>query len=271
MVWRSFAWHLQLRYQLVRRRLASVQLLEKHIGSWWLWLHLCAWNAESVAQGIGRRSESGLTFVQIGANDGVLNDPIHDTVVRHRWRGLLVEPIPWIFDKLIENYRGVDGLEFENAAIAPIDGTMTMFYVERQPGDPDFFDQLFTFDEATIRSHHDAAEDFDSRVRQTDVRGLTLSSMLKQHHIGAVDVLHIDAEGFDLEILKQIDFAAPWAPRFILFEVKHLSQDSYRAARALLRHAGYRFFPIWHDAFAYRGAPQRRGSKESLAGSAASP
>lgn len=31
-------------------------------------------------------------FVQIGANDGRLDDPLRDSILRHNWRGVLVEP-----------------------------------------------------------------------------------------------------------------------------------------------------------------------------------
>ena len=47
-------------------------------------------------------------FVQIGANDGrslggtpgVTDDPIFEYVHTYRWSGLLVEPIPYLFDRL---------------------------------------------------------------------------------------------------------------------------------------------------------------------------
>lgn len=224
---------------------------------WWPWLHLCAWNAESIADGIGRRSRSGLRFVQIGANDGVLNDPIHASVQRYGWHGLLVEPIPWIFDRLVANYSGAEGMSFENAAISATDGTMPMFYVERRDGDPDFLDQLFSFDEEILRSHRYASEDFDERVVRTEVNALTMPSLVARHGIETIDVLHIDTEGYDVEILKQVDFSAQWAPRFILFEIKHLDPGTYRQARSMLRAAGYRVFPVWHDAFAYRDHPRR--------------
>lgn len=247
-------WWIEIGLQLVRRRLARSNLLDGRL-PWGPWLHLCAWNAQSVARAIGRLSPAGLRFVQIGANDGELADPLSDTVRRHGWRGVLVEPIPWIYERLVANYQGTEGLTFVNAAIAERDGVRPMYFVERQPDDPDFFDGLFSFDEAVLRSHRSARADFDERIETTEVRTLTFRSLLEHTGTSAIDLLHIDAEGYDFEILKQIDFEAHWAPRFILFEVKHLDPDTMRSARAMLRRAGYRWFPIWHDALAYRGAP----------------
>ena len=57
-------------------------------------------------------------FVQIGANDGVRNDPLWETVTRLRLRGLLVEPVPDLFARLKANYSDCPNLLFEQAAVA---------------------------------------------------------------------------------------------------------------------------------------------------------
>jgi hypothetical protein len=76
-------------------------------------------------------------FVQVGAFDGRTNDPIHDLVRRHGWRGVLVEPQPEPFARLRETYAGVDGLVLVNAAVAEQRGSMTLWRVgDPQPDDP---------------------------------------------------------------------------------------------------------------------------------------
>ena len=32
------------------------------------------------------------TFVQIGSNDGIKNDPLHRYIKKNNWKGILVEP-----------------------------------------------------------------------------------------------------------------------------------------------------------------------------------
>ena len=44
-------------------------------------------------------------FVQIGANDGFKADPIYLYVRKYGWKGILVEPVSYIFEKLKENYK----------------------------------------------------------------------------------------------------------------------------------------------------------------------
>jgi hypothetical protein len=44
-------------------------------------------------------------FIQIGANDGISNDPIREFVIRNsNWRGVFVEPLPEFFSRCRYNY-----------------------------------------------------------------------------------------------------------------------------------------------------------------------
>ena len=64
----------------------------------------------------GRR----VTFLQVGASDGLRWDPIRSFIVRDAWDGILVEPLPSVFDLLQSNYGYVkkSKLVFVNAAIS---------------------------------------------------------------------------------------------------------------------------------------------------------
>ena len=39
-------------------------------------------------------------FIQVGANDGVMCDPIRQFIVKHSWGCILVEPVPDYFELL---------------------------------------------------------------------------------------------------------------------------------------------------------------------------
>ena len=56
-------------------------------------------------------------FIQIGANDGFKADPIYLYVRKYGWKGILVEPVSYIFEKLKKNYKGIPNISFENVAI----------------------------------------------------------------------------------------------------------------------------------------------------------
>jgi Methyltransferase FkbM domain len=69
-------------------------------------------------------------FLQVGAYDGVIDDPLHERVREGNWHGILVEPQPSHFRRLLENYAGIEGLTFVNAAISEERGLRRMFVIQ---------------------------------------------------------------------------------------------------------------------------------------------
>jgi FkbM family methyltransferase len=253
---RRYLFETTVRWQLVRRQIRRIEWADCHL-PWRLWCALCAWNAAAVAEAIGRRSRRSLRFVQIGSNDGVLNDPLHAVVRTHRWTGVLVEPIPAIFDELVANYADVPGLAFENVAVGSGEGKATIFTLDPRPDDPDWAAQLSSFDREVLLSHREALADLEERILEVPIEAVTVPALVRRHRIESLDLLHVDAEGHDYEVLHQIDFAAPWAPRFVIFEKKHMGREAYLATKGLLRRAGYRCVNVWPDELAYRESPHR--------------
>jgi FkbM family methyltransferase len=239
-----------------RRRVVRSDWLNRHL-PWVLWCAVGAADSLTVAWVVARRAGRPLTFVQIGSNDGVIHDPLHSVVRACGWSGVLVEPLPGMFERLVANYDGVPGLVFENAAVGTVDGTSTLYSVDPRPGDPYWVDQIASFDRATIRSHADVIAGVEERIVEVPVASLTLPTLVSRHGLASIDVLHIDVEGYDFEVLKQIEFSSSWAPTFIIYEREHFDRQTDRAARRMLRAAGYRCIDIWPDQFAFRATPER--------------
>jgi FkbM family methyltransferase len=252
-------WELSVRSVLARRHLAGHRL-DSWL-PWWLWCRLCAVDGATVADALGRRWPVPLTFVQIGSNDGVHGDPLHRAVVEHHWRGVLVEPVPDLFERLVANYQGTSGVVFDNIAVNRCDGPMSLWTLEGRPGDPEWIDQLATFDHEILLRHCAEVPHLDSRIRHIRVDGLTLPSLIDKHGLEAVDLLHVDAEGFDLEVLSQVDVTARWAPRVVIFEKKHMDAADYGRAWDRFRRAGYRRVNLWPDEMWNRSLPRRAGSR----------
>src|ERR1700692_184685 len=54
-------------------------------------------------------------FVNIGANDGVAGDPLVDLIRHNGWcKGIFVEPVSFLFERLRKNYGSSDRFIFEN-------------------------------------------------------------------------------------------------------------------------------------------------------------
>lgn len=224
---------------------------------WTLWLWLCPPDADAIVRELGRRWPGPLRFVQIGSNDGVTNDPLNETVRARGWSGVLVEPLPRMFERLVANYQGVPGLTFANVAIAPEEGTLTLYTVERRPGEPEWADQIASFDREVTMRHTYALKDLENRIVPVDVECLTIGSLVARYGLTTIDLLHIDAEGLDYELVSALPMNEPWTPRFLIFEAKHMTVENYDSLRARLKRGGYHFFDVHPDVFAYRTVPGR--------------
>ena len=75
-------------------------------------------------------------FIEIGSNAGDHHDHLRPLILSRQWRGLMVEPVPYVFDRLQSNYGDLDRVTLVNVAIADRDGRLP-FYHLREAGDSD--------------------------------------------------------------------------------------------------------------------------------------
>lgn len=125
-------------------------------------------------------------FLDIGAFDGVNLSNTRELIERG-WTGVMVEPSPSVFPRLVENTKE-PGITLINAAIASIDGHV------------DFWDN----DQAVataVPSEMDRWE--DQAFKKCRVPAMTVSTLLSQNP-GPYHFISIDAEGMDYDILRQI-------------------------------------------------------------------
>jgi FkbM family methyltransferase len=174
-----------------------------------------------------------LFFVQIGANDGCSDDPLHGYVTRHHWRGLLAEPQPAAFAQLQANYATEEQLEFANVAVGAVDGEATLYVDAGTPGACGS-SLIASFDREVLLKSVGSAE----RIRQIQVPVLTPASLLRQHAVSRVDLLVIDTEGYDYEILKVWDFRV-FRPIMIVLEHLNLGPADRAECWRLLTREGY--------------------------------
>jgi FkbM family methyltransferase len=207
-------------------------------------------------------------FIEIGANDGVQYSQLRPFIVSLPWSGVMVEPVPWLFSRLRDNYRENERLGFENAAISEADGTVPFYYVppagdQESEADPIWTDAVGSLSRAEVEATLDAARKFaaqspniqlpdvSSRIERIDVASLTFESLCRKHGIERLDLLLIDAEGYDWEIIKRIDFERH-RPRLLIFESLHFSAEERDQSTAHLEGLGYELlyegFDTWcHD------------------------
>lgn len=185
-------------------------------------------------------SKQAVFFVQVGSNDAGYGDPLAFFTRHYGWRGLMIEPLPHIFARLRQRYARFKGLKFANVAIANEPGERPFYHLRRsdEAGLPPWYDMLGSFDRANVLKHQQYLADIPERIVETQVRCARFDTLCQEHGINQFDVLHIDAEGYDFEVLKTVDLAR-YKPAVILFEHTHLLVADLAAAQTMLRKAGY--------------------------------
>jgi len=191
----------------------------------------------------------GVRFIQIGSNDGLTGDPLNRHIIENNWTGILIEPVPYLFKKLTNNYRPFQNqLKFENVAISHQDGFQTFYRLKEVEGTdlPKFYDQLGSFSKETILSHKSMIPQLEDLLIEDNVITITFETLMKKHNMKTIDLIHIDTEGHDAKIVKQINFKNLEC-EIIIFEHKHLKMIEYGNCLALLRTHNYELFTCEND------------------------
>jgi FkbM family methyltransferase len=181
---------------------------------------------------------SDVFFIQIGANDGVRNDFLREYVLKNGWRGILVEPIPYLFEQLRANYSGVAGLIFENKAIAEQCGSMPMYRLAPDPALPPWSGGLASFDREHFFKECNFIKDPEKYLVTETIQTTTVEMLLQSHQVTGCDLIVIDTEGYDYKVLKQFDLKK-LSPALVVMEHKHLSEAEKHAALEKFADAGY--------------------------------
>lgn len=211
-------------------------------------------------------AQPSFNIVQVGAYIGATdNDPLFEFLTKHLGstgsaghRGgkvVLIEPIREYFEQLTRNYQGTTGIAFENVAIAALEGPIEMYRLNGDPvaaGFPEWLSQLSSLKKERMEELWDSYERredaqqwyLEHRVVEM-VECMTLDEVAEKHGIESIDLLQIDAEGYDLEVLKTLNFAKI-KPRFINYE-RVLLNEREPECRAMLESLGYTLFDWGQD------------------------
>src|ERR1043165_5999095 len=124
-----------------------------------------------VRERIGR--DTPFFFIQVGANDGIVDDPLRDLIVNNRLHGLLIEPLPDIFTRLKHNYREQSQLLFENVAIVDEPGVVPIHRVRNDVAGPEHWGTIASFTRANLLRQGVPAKSIET----SSVPGVTLASL----------------------------------------------------------------------------------------------
>ena len=181
--------------------------------------------------------------LNIGAMDGVMFDEMIGYTTSYNFKGLYVEPIPYLFEKLKNNIPGNNF--FENSAISDYNGTIKMQIIDPEVIDKGLVHPCFYGMSAVYPPKNGLGSEFDRPTVEkygmlVDVPCITFNTLMEKHNISKFDVVKIDAEGHDYHIFKQIDLKK-YRPSVIRIEWINLTNEQQSKIINLFDENNYKY------------------------------
>lgn len=196
------------------------------------------------------RNKKDTFVINIGAMDGVMFDEMVGYTNMYGFKGLYVEPIPYLFEQLPINFPQ-EGNRFENSAISNQDGKIDMLTIDRDAIDKNEVHSCFYGMSSIYPPKNGLASEGDAEtVRKhgkiVSVDCITFDTLIQRHNLTDIDVLKIDTEGHDFVIFNQIDLKKHNIG-VIRVEWINLSENERTLIEAKLNFNGYRYEVIGQD------------------------
>lgn len=172
--------------------------------------------------------------IQIGANDGVQNDPLRPYLKKPgNYEAILVEPIPFYIQKLRDLYKDRSDIKIVHAAIGSKSDTADLYYIEPEVAEEMNGDGPFnnwahgqgSFNYETVvhwinenafrgKEYRDSIPRFIKAITKINTSIVSTETLLPAERKNLL--LVVDVQGFELEVLGGIDWNNP--PKWIMLE-----------------------------------------------------
>lgn len=184
------------------------------------------------------------TFVQVGAHDGEMHDPLRYFILDNKWHGILIEPQQEMIKKVQHNYRHIDHLTYINAAVYNKRKKIILYKVNKAE---DYSHTGW----ASINSNRFEKTIYEKDYIEETVQGIPLMDIIRDNNFKKVDLLQIDTEGYDADVIDMFDFDY-YCPILIQYEHVHLSNEQYIVTSKLLESKNYLLIKGKNDVMAIR-------------------
>lgn len=210
------------------------------------------------------KSKDSIRFLQIGANDGFIYDPLQKFIKRDNWTGIMLEPQPDVFNQfLVKIHAKRSGIVPINAALSLQDKKTILYTIafsaERWATGLSSFDRellLEKFKNGMIAKKAlgqgiSLPKNEKDWIKEVEIDSISPSTLMKLCGNKKIDLLAIDTEGFDFEILKMLDLESI-RPEVIIYEEEHFGPETMQQCKEYLENLGYRYQRAGRDVYAHK-------------------
>ena len=181
------------------------------------------------------------TVVQIGANDGKRFDNLNAYIKKYSPKAILVEPIIEHYNELKLNYINYENVFFENSAICANNEINFLYKVESSKSKlyGEHIKGITSFNKSHLIKHGVSR----NHIKKEIVNSISFSTLIKKYTIKNLDLLVIDAEGYDANILMDF-FSTTQLRPLIIFEYIHIKNDLLVKLVEIIISNNFEFFKL---------------------------
>ena len=180
------------------------------------------------------------SLIQVGANDGLRFDVLNKYIKKYKINSLLVEPVPFYFSKLKDNYSKDNFVKLEKSAISK-KVAKSMYIVNKNYLDK--YDEHIKGINSVNKKHLYKHNVKSNHIEKISVECLSPKDLLKKYQISNLDLVFIDAEGYDGDIVISFLDYINFQP-IIIFEFIHIEYDIFLNVIKKLDEKKYNYFSI---------------------------
>ena len=182
------------------------------------------------------------SIIQIGANDGDKFDELKNFISSKNLNCILVEPIKKYFDLMTKNYSQEKNFIFENSAISVHEKTNYIFsvkekYLERYS---DHVRGISSFNKSHVLKHNVK----NSHIEKIKVNTQTIGELINKYQLKSLDLLYVDAEGYDGDIVLSFLRDNNKLKPIIIFEYIHIKNSIFKEVINEMELNNYSYFSV---------------------------
>jgi FkbM family methyltransferase len=191
-------------------------------------------------------------LVVVGAHNG---SKLAATIEHAASQGpvILVEPVDWLFDQLLERFKRFKTITFINEAVIDKPGIEEVTFNAPLPNANSFNGAADQLGSLVMDHAEKSVKGLDIYFEKVTVPATTFTALFKDLSVKTINSLIMDTEGFDTTLLPTFPFYQ-FKPNEILFEFKHSDGNlqvgkKLASTLILLDQMGYTVQPVDHENF----------------------
>jgi O-methyltransferase len=158
-------------------------------------------------------------IIQVGSHIGNTSNDYLFNKINPNFKYIMIEPVPYLFNQLKENYKSYNNITFLNIAISNYDGVLDLYI----PSEKNDFTKMVSWASqlSSVNKDHISYHVPECIIEKISVECKTLNILIKEFNIKEIEYLYTDTEGHDYDILMDLDLSYI-KPKNIIFENKHM-------------------------------------------------